>query len=176
MSISYTFVFQKSHIQMYGVIIYVRFIVNGETWRVGSKMSGPVLTYNHNIRLQESRKRTPSKNFLSYFLETSNTQEVYYPHYKSLLHVSTPLGHLQGEEFRYTRVALIQQSENVPWTSHSTVSRCLLTECEANGTFSLYCITLPVNGVRSQWHILTLLYHAASQRTAKSMAHSHSTV
>jgi hypothetical protein len=35
---------------------------------------------------------------------------------EDLLHVSTPLGHLQGEQFRYTRVALIQ--------------------CEINSTFS----------------------------------------
>jgi hypothetical protein len=38
---------------------------------------------------------------------------------ENLLHVSTPLGHLQGEQFRYSRVALIQLSENVPLTSHS---------------------------------------------------------
>jgi hypothetical protein len=32
---------------------------------------------------------------------------------KSLLHVSTLLGHLQGEQFRYTVVAFIQLSVNV---------------------------------------------------------------
>jgi hypothetical protein len=38
---------------------------------------------------------------------------------ENLLHVSTPLGHLQGERFRYTRVVLVQLSENVPLISHS---------------------------------------------------------
>jgi Tfp pilus assembly protein PilZ len=53
---------------------------------------------------------------------------------KNLLHVSTPLGHLQGEQFRYITVALIQLSENVPLTSHSV-------EREVNGTFSLNCVS-----------------------------------
>jgi hypothetical protein len=43
----------------------------------------------------------------------------YYLHYKNLVHVSTLLGHLQGEQFRYTGVALIHLSEHVPLTSHS---------------------------------------------------------
>jgi hypothetical protein len=38
---------------------------------------------------------------------------------ENLPHVSTTLGHLQGEQFRYTGVALVQLSENVPLTSHS---------------------------------------------------------
>jgi hypothetical protein len=40
-----------------------------------------------------------------------------YIHYKNRLNVSTPLGHLQGEQFRYTRAALILLSEHVPLTS-----------------------------------------------------------
>jgi hypothetical protein len=44
---------------------------------------------------------------------------------KNLLHVSSLLGHLQGEQFYYTRAALIQLSENVPLTLH-----CVEKECE----------------------------------------------
>jgi hypothetical protein len=43
----------------------------------------------------------------------------YYLHYKNLVRVFTALGHLQEEQFYYTRVVVIQLSENVPWTSHS---------------------------------------------------------
>jgi hypothetical protein len=42
-----------------------------------------------------------------------------YIHYKNLLHVSTLLGHLQGEHFHYTRAALILLSEHVPLTLYS---------------------------------------------------------
>jgi hypothetical protein len=42
-----------------------------------------------------------------------------YIDYKNHLPVSTPLGHLQGEQFRYTRAALILLSEHVPLTSQS---------------------------------------------------------
>jgi hypothetical protein len=39
-----------------------------------------------------------------------------YIQYRNLLHVSTPPGHLQGEEFLYTMAALIELNENVPLT------------------------------------------------------------
>jgi hypothetical protein len=49
------------------------------------------------------------KNLL--FLKENNHQQMhnvyYYIRYKNLLHVSTPPGHLQGEQFLYTMAALI---------------------------------------------------------------------
>jgi hypothetical protein len=49
-----------------------------------------------------------------------------YIHYKNLLHVSTLLGHLQGEQFHYTRTALILLSKEVPLTSQSIGRECEL--------------------------------------------------
>jgi hypothetical protein len=66
---------------------------------------------------------------------------------ENFLHVSTSLDHLQGEQFRYTGAALIQLSENVPLTSHSL-------ERERSGPRRV---------------------HGPSERSANSVAHSHST-
>jgi hypothetical protein len=52
--------------------MYVGFIVSGEAERVRGKLSRPILTYYHNIHLQESKKRIQIKSFLSYILEASS--------------------------------------------------------------------------------------------------------
>jgi hypothetical protein len=58
------------YIQIKEVTIYVGFKVSGEAERVRGKLSRPILTYYHNIRLQESTKRIQSKSFLSYILKS----------------------------------------------------------------------------------------------------------
>jgi hypothetical protein len=50
--------------------------------------------------------------------KTKITKSILSSFVENLLHVSTSLDHLQGEQFLYTRVALIQLSDNVPLASH----------------------------------------------------------
>jgi hypothetical protein len=74
---------------------------------------------------------TKTKSVLSSFVENP-------------LHVSTPLGHLQGEHFRYSRVALIQLSENVPLTSHSVESSHFSSRTQTLFALRLYHVAVSV--------------------------------
>jgi len=66
--------FYGPYIQIKGMTIhmYAGFIVSGEAERGRGKLSRPILTYYHNIHLQESTKRIHIKSFLSYILKASS--------------------------------------------------------------------------------------------------------
>jgi hypothetical protein len=85
--------------------------------------------YYTNSVLVESLQTTASKR--------NNHQQThsvyYYIHYKNLLHVSTPPGHLQEEQCLYTMDARIQLSENVPLTSQLRSQRHVLPEDDPAG-------------------------------------------